>query len=86
MFNPGEHLCDSRPRGYKTFFMLNSVEHEILNAHNYKKYQEIRLFEAQISLECHFLMLMNVEMPTINANNCWHFNIYEQDKFHAQSS
>ena len=26
----------TRPRGYKTFFMLNSVEHEILNAHKYK--------------------------------------------------
>ena len=24
------------PRDYKTFFMLNSVEHEILNAHKYK--------------------------------------------------
>ena len=23
------------PRGYKTFSMLNSVEHEILNAHKY---------------------------------------------------
>ena len=23
-------------RGYKTFFMLNSVEHKILNAHKYK--------------------------------------------------
>ena len=21
-----------------------------------------------------------------NANNCWHFNIYEQDKCHAQLS
>ena len=21
-----------------------------------------------------------------NANNCWHFNIYEQEKFHAQLS
>ena len=30
-----------------------------------------------------FLMLINVKMPTIN---CWHFNIYEQDKFHAQLS
>ena len=20
----------------------------------------------------------------LNANNCWHFNIYEQDTFHAQ--
>ena len=26
----------ARPRGYKTFFVLNSVEHEILNAHKYK--------------------------------------------------
>ena len=25
-----------RPRRYKTFFMLDSVEHEILNAHKYK--------------------------------------------------
>ena len=33
-----------------------SAEHEILNAHKYKEYQEY---------------------------NCWHFNIYEQEKFHA---
>ena len=26
----------ARPQGYKTFSMLNSVEHEILNAHKYK--------------------------------------------------
>ena len=32
------------PRGYKYFFMLISVEYEILNAHKYKKYGEIRLF------------------------------------------
>ena len=29
------------PRGYKTFFMLNSVEHEILKAHKYKNNQDI---------------------------------------------
>ena len=40
-----------RPRGYKTFFMLNSIEHEIFPAH-----------------KC------------LNANNCWHLNIYEQEK------
>ena len=36
-----------------------------------------------------FSLLINVKMPTIkcyNANNCWHFNIYEQEKFHAQLS
>ena len=32
------------PRDYKTFFMFNSVEHEILNAHKCKKYQEFQLF------------------------------------------
>ena len=26
-------LGTSRPRGYKAFFMLNSAEHEILNAY-----------------------------------------------------
>ena len=25
----------TRPRGYKTFFMLKSVKHEMLNAHKY---------------------------------------------------
>ena len=30
--------------GYKTFFMFMSVEHEILDAHKYKKYSEIWLF------------------------------------------
>ena len=32
------------PRGYKTFFILNLVEHVIVNAHKYKKNQEIRPF------------------------------------------
>ena len=25
--------CKTRPRGYKSFFMLNSTEHEIYDAH-----------------------------------------------------
>ena len=29
-------MLEIRPRIYKTFFMLNSAEHEILNAHKYK--------------------------------------------------
>ena len=28
--------CSARPRGNKTFFMPNSAELEILNAHKYK--------------------------------------------------
>ena len=29
-----------------------------------------------------FFQLINVKMPT----NCWHSNIYEQEKIHAQVS
>ena len=47
-------LYKDRPRGYKTFFMLNSVEHEILNAHKYKNIKKFGLFKAQLSLECYF--------------------------------
>ena len=45
---------DYWPRGYKTFFVLNSVEHEILNAHKYKNIKKFGLFKAQLSLECYF--------------------------------
>ena len=37
----GYILAATRPRGHKTFFMLNSVEHDFLNAHkdkNIKKF------------------------------------------------
>ena len=33
-----------RPRGYKPFFMLNSVEHEILNAYKYKSIKKFGCF------------------------------------------
>ena len=35
------HLYPPRPRGYKSFFVLNSVEHEIINAYKYM-YKNIR--------------------------------------------
>ena len=44
-------MYKSWPRGYKTFFVLNSVEHEILNAHKYKNIKKFGLFKAQLSLE-----------------------------------
>ena len=43
-----------RPRVYKTFFMLNSVEHEILNAHKYKNIKKLSFFQTQISRKCYF--------------------------------
>ena len=39
------------PRGYKTFFILNSTEHEILHAQKYKNIKKFGSFSAQISLE-----------------------------------
>ena len=56
---------EDRARGYKTFFMLNSVEHEILNAHKYKKYQEIQLFSDSDKPRMLFFLLINVKMPTL---------------------
>ena len=43
-----------RARGYKTFFMLNSAEHDILNAHKYKNIKKFSIFQAYISLGCYF--------------------------------
>ena len=38
-----------RARGYKTVFMLNSAEHEILIVHKYKNIKKVSIFLAQIS-------------------------------------
>ena len=48
------NLIDTWARGYKTFLMLNSAEHEILNAHKYKNIQILSNFQAQISPKCYF--------------------------------
>ena len=59
-------LSQNRPRGYKTFSMLNSAEHEILNTHQYKKNHEIQLipgsykprmpFSCSLMLKCQQLL------------------------------
>ena len=64
------------PRGYKTFFMHNSTEHEISTAHKLK-YPQIKKFLALSLSGVVFIMLINVVGI---------FNIYEQDKFQAQLS
>ena len=46
--------CLIRSRGHKTFFMLNSTEHEIRSA--YKTLSDV----VHV-----FIMLINVKMPTI---------------------
>ena len=55
----------TRPRGYKTFFILNSVEHEILNAHKYKNFKNFSFFSDLDKLRMPFFLLINVKMPTI---------------------
>ena len=41
----------------------------------------VKLFLCSTQLSIKFNMRINVKMPTIYANNCWHFNIYQHDKY-----
>ena len=52
------------PRGYKTFFMLNSVEHEILNALKYKISRNSAFLGSDKPRKL-FFPHINVKMPTI---------------------
>ena len=55
IINPDEVIvCGARPRDYKTFFVLNSVEHEIFDAHKYKNIKKFGVCSGQISLKCYF--------------------------------
>ena len=67
------------------FFILNSTEHEISTAQKILKYRQIKGFLVLSLSDDVFNMLINIKTPTI-VNNCWHFNIYKQDKFYAQLS
>ena len=53
------------PRGYKTFFMLKSVEHEISKAHKYINIKKFNFFSGSGKPRMVFFLLMNVKMPTI---------------------
>ena len=50
---------------YKTFFMLNSAEHEISTAHKNIKYRQMKTFLASSLSDVVFIMLINVKMPMI---------------------
>ena len=66
-----QKLNKAKPRGYKTFFML--------------EFQ--MLIGIKISRNSAFLisdkprMLFFPSHKCENANNCWHFHIYEQENF-----
>ena len=44
--------------------MLNSAEHEILNAHKYKYIKKFSIFSGLDKPRMLFFLLMNVKMPT----------------------
>ena len=53
------------PQGYKKFLMLNSAEHEILNAHKYVNIKKMQLFfSGSNKLRMLLFMLINFKMPT----------------------
>ena len=43
---PMYHKEDTRPQGYKAFFMLNSTEHQISTAYENQLYRQIKKFLA----------------------------------------
>ena len=49
----GQSLYNQAP-SYKTYFMLNSAEHEISNAHKYENIQKFSIFRLRKSLEYYF--------------------------------
>ena len=60
-------------RGYKTFFMLNSAEHEILSAYKNKNIKKFSIIQAHISLECYVTMqneIMKKKMILIFISFC----------------
>ena len=61
--------------------MLNSTDRGISMAHKTKmlKYKDVSFFQT---LRCYIYHANKC----LNANNCWHFNIYEHDQFYAQLS
>ena len=58
-------------RGYKTFFILNSVEHEIYLTNIYQNTNNFNILPAEHSWAWN---LSSIKYQ--NANICWHFNIY----------
>ena len=64
-----------RDHMFKSFFMFNSAENEILNARKYKNIKKFNIFQTQISLECYFSCSCMLKCQLL-----WHFNIYDQRK------
>ena len=69
------------PCGYKTFFMLNSAEHEIYPACKDKMPTIVGILT--------FISMINTTSERLKAKNffiCQYFSLYEQLKFRTQLS
>ena len=59
-------ICTIWPQGYKTFFMLNSAEHEIFHANKSQSTNNAKFFLAKhVKLSMKISLLINMKMPTI---------------------
>ena len=54
----------SSPEAIKLFFMLNSTEHENLNAYKYQNMKKFSFFSGPEKPRMLFFLLINVKMPT----------------------
>ena len=64
---PQSEYCNqhiTRPQGYKTFFMLNSAEREILNTHKYENIKKFGFFLGSDKPRMLFLSLIVVGILT----------------------
>ena len=52
------------PRGYKTYFMLSLIEHEILNVHKFKNIKKFG-FLGSDNHRMLFFPIINAKMPAI---------------------
>ena len=78
-------------RGYKTFFILNSAEHEILNGHRYESIRKFSIFSGSETPKMLFFfipemlkciqMLFFLSQKCLNAYNCWHLTFMNRKKF-----
>ena len=68
--------CSISAFSAKTSYKKNTFD--IINSSHAKPGPEvIELFSCSTQLVMKFILLIKVKMPT----NCWHFNIYEHDKY-----
>ena len=72
-----------RPRGFKTFSCATQLCMKFQLLIKTKKLRQYDFLASELSYFV-FIMLINVKMPT--QLHCWHINIYEHDKLHAQLS